>query len=139
MENQLTPQQSFQKQISDRLREDVGKLIPDEALAEMVDRAVKDMFFTKFETTKGYRTMESPSWFESEVAKVLGATIKQHMDAYFAKNGDAIQEQILQAVTTSMPSLIASMVNGAVYGAGTNAGHSAGISFQDAIHRAMNL
>lgn len=71
--NEMMKPEDFQGLMVERLRADVGKLIPDEKLAELVEQVIQKMFFTRKETTSEYgsRISEEPSWFEVEVEKLL--------------------------------------------------------------------
>jgi hypothetical protein len=44
---QLSPMESFQERLKASLRDDVARMIPDEALAQMIQQVIKDEFFTK--------------------------------------------------------------------------------------------
>ncbi len=39
------PLSEFQKRISEKLRDDIGNMMPDEVLKEMVNRALEEQFF----------------------------------------------------------------------------------------------
>src|SRR5580698_1104647 len=94
-ENQLTPQQQFENSIKDRLRKDIGDLLPNEVLAELVKKAIEDMFFVKRTTRDSYGyTTTSVSWFEEEVAKQMKTQIAETIKAHFIENGRIIAKAI---------------------------------------------
>ena len=67
----MTPQEQFQNNIKDRLQKDIGDLIPDEVLKGMVEKSIKEMFFTRKMDKAGSdwspKWQENASWFEAEV------------------------------------------------------------------------
>src|SRR5579859_7631864 len=94
-----TPQQRFEESIRDRLRADIGTLMPDEVLASLVERAVKDMFFTRRERQDRWNHTEIlPSWFEEACANQLRQVIDAYTKAYFETH----RNEIMEAVTAEI-------------------------------------
>jgi hypothetical protein len=133
---QLTTEQTFQQAIKDRLREDMGTLMPDEALAAMAEKAIQEMFFTRKED-KGYHSQPEPSWFEAECAKLMRAKITATMSNYFAKNEDVLQGAVMMAIEKSMPAMLAEVITSALSGAGATIGCNLGLTVANAVDQSM--
>ena len=106
-EKALTPQQTFQENIRNKLLEDIGSLIPPDALAELVEKAIHDLFFEKRTRQLGYRSEETVvSWFEEEIAKQLKADISKHCYDWLEKNHEAVEEKLVKAIEATWPHLL---------------------------------
>ncbi len=122
MGTELTTEQAFQEKIKDRLAEDIGGLMPDELLAEMVKRSIDDMFFGK------------DKWFGKEVQTLLEAQIKDSIQHYFAENQEKIIADIKESLKERVPELAATYIQGVLSGAGQDIG----IALNNLIIGAMN-
>lgn len=106
-EKALTPQQTFQENIRNRLLEDIGTLIPPDALAELVEKAIHDMFFEKRTRQLGYRSSETVlSWFEEEIGKRLKADIEKHCREWLEENHETVEQQLTAAIHATWPHLL---------------------------------
>lgn len=69
---QLTPMESFQERLKASLRDDVARMIPDEALAQMIQQVIRDEFFTKKKIPnpayRGYGYDREPATIEVDTA-----------------------------------------------------------------------
>lgn len=104
--NQVTTQEAFQETIKSRLREDVGKLMPDDMLAKLVEQAIKEMFFKRIVDNSGYRAVEKPSWFEAEVASQLRARTAEQLKAWFVANDATLRTQVIEAIREQLPAIL---------------------------------
>jgi hypothetical protein len=104
---ELTPQQQFEEKIKEKLRIDVGNLLPDSVLADMVSKAVNNMFFTKVHNSNGYHTREEPSWFEKAVAKELEQKLSLTIEKYMKDNETVIQEAVVASIKEKAPEFMA--------------------------------
>lgn len=107
-ETALTTEQTFQENIKNRLRKEIGDLIPDAVLTEMVNKSIKDIFFTKKEIPGSYgrEKIVEPSWFDVEVKTLLSPTIKECISSYFQEHKDEIGKLIAEAIVKDSPLLI---------------------------------
>lgn len=105
-----TVEDTFKQKITDRLREDIGNLMPDEMLQKLVDKATQEMFFTKQITKKDYGREEvQPSWFETKVKALLELSISKIVDKYLEDNASKLTSQISETLTKEAPHIMASM------------------------------
>jgi hypothetical protein len=102
----LTPQQAFEKKLEEKIRADIGELIPEEALAELVKRAIEKVFFTK----GGYYNNPSYSWFEEAVRTALTSQIRDVVTKYMADHKDEMGKRVFEEITKQGPSLLGAML-----------------------------
>lgn len=104
----VNPQQQFEEAIKNRIRADIGDLIPDEVLAGLVEKAIQSMFFTKKVEKKQYgNDIHYPSWFEDEIERCIRGQIQKTVEAYFEKHGDKISQAVSEELVTAVPKLAA--------------------------------
>ena len=85
---ELTPQQTFEEKIKDRIRADIGDLIPDEMLREMVKRSLEDFFFKDTEHQKTYGGIEKrPGWFHNFLKGRLERRLDKMIYRHIVNNG----------------------------------------------------
>lgn len=111
----LTPQQQFEENIKDRLRKDVGSLLPDDVLAKLVEKSVQEIFFTRTveKDRYGYVQKDEPSWFTKEVDRQLKGSIAAALTNYFEQNKEAISKLVVEHIVAKTPQVLASIIVGA--------------------------
>ena len=91
-----TPQEEFQTRIARKLKKDIGKLLPDEVLANMVERAMEQQFFNarpaEYNQYHQETSPEKCSWFVEEVSKVAKTQIEHQVAMYVASNSEHIKK-----------------------------------------------
>lgn len=58
MTTQLTPQQLFEEKLKDRIRENIGDLMPDALLSQMIARAMEEFLFKPVETKDSWGSIK---------------------------------------------------------------------------------
>ena len=104
--NNLTPMQSFEEKVKERLTKDIGDLIPDEALVAMIERATEDCFFKdkKKQSGHGYN---SQTVYENSVFKtVVKELLAERMDNAIRGWIDANQELMAKELKTFIESSV---------------------------------
>ncbi len=116
----LTPMQTFQQNLQEKLRNDIANLLPPEALAEMVQRVVNDEFFKKRRVPTPGRghystdTVEAPSAFEEMVLKETRPVIKLAVDQVLVDNAEAIRTKIDAVIKSGLISLTMNAIDDAI-------------------------
>lgn len=91
------PMKAFQEKVLDKLKADIGAMMPDEMLKPLIARAVNEAFFEGRPTVDQYGnktgTMRQ-SWFVQEVAKIVEPEIKGHVANWVTENRSVLQEAI---------------------------------------------
>ena len=102
------PMRTFQDKVVEKVRMDIGEMLPDDALAKLVQRAVDEQFFKDRVVNDGsFHKKTGPSWFVQEVAKVADPIIKEHVEKYVADNADTIEEAVKMYLSDANLTLIA--------------------------------
>jgi hypothetical protein len=116
----LTPQQTFEKTVTDKLRADVGGLIPDSVIAEMVTKAINNMFFTKVQTGSGYHQRIEESWFEKEIGTIYKTQIDVQIKKYMEEHKEDVEKMILEFIKEKAPLMIATYFAQVISGSANN-------------------
>ena len=123
MSNKLTPQQTFEKKIEDRLRSDIGDLIPDELLQQLVSRAIEKNFFeqvkhVEYNAYSADKVTYTDSFFVQKIQSLLEERVSLSIDKWIAENQDLVAEKIESTVKAAPETLvlnaISSMFNGSI-------------------------
>lgn len=134
----LTPQQQFEEGIKDRIRKDIGDLIPDSVLAQLTEKAIQETFFTKRVIKREYgREDIKPSWFEETVKSLLEGTMRRHVDDYMEKNGDTLAKVVATTITENGPQLLGELLVSLINRTQYNAEQSLNFKIQDQINNAF--
>src|SRR3990167_8937425 len=96
------PMGAFREKLEQRVREDIANLLPDDAVNDLVKRAVEDVFFKprKVNEGTGYSPnwVERPSWFveavSKEAAPILKATIAEFVKTHEAEIKQAVEQYL---------------------------------------------
>ena len=80
MTTALTPMQSFEEKVKERLTKDIGDLIPDEALVAMIERATEDCFFKEQKETTGSGYNTSTNYKNSVFVDLVKQLLTERMD-----------------------------------------------------------
>lgn len=89
----MSPMESFQKQLADRLRDDIGKLLPDAVIQAQIENVLHEML-TRRPVIKVERYNEpavlGPSEIEKAVAKQLDLLLARTVADWVDSNKDAL-------------------------------------------------
>jgi hypothetical protein len=107
--NEVVPSQAFEEKIKDRLRRDIGDLIPDEVLAQLIQRSINSIFFEPRVKKSEYgHTLESkPSWFQETVEGLLRKEVDRLLHDYLENNREALKAEFTKILETKGPELVA--------------------------------
>lgn len=104
---QLPPKDAmreFQDRVVEDLKGKMGEMLPDEALKELVKRAVEEQFFKprieSDDDSWSPRKVEKPSWFVAEVTKQAAPHIQQLIKEHVEANKEDIQKAVAQFLET---------------------------------------
>lgn len=116
----LTPQQKFEERIADRLKDDIGILIPDDVLSDLIGKQIDKIFNQKKHIPKPNRssysneTIEVLNSFHEQVLKLLEPRIEKSIEQYFKDNEKDINDRIDGAIKVAANKAFSSLVRGAV-------------------------
>lgn len=106
------PMDQFQSRILGQIKENIHGLLPDEALAGLVERAVKEVFFDPQKIPKPGRwsgsteTIDGPSWFTEEVGNQVKPLIQKHVADYLEANPQVIKDAVDTAMARDRVAMI---------------------------------
>ena len=102
----LTPMQTFQESIKSRLKDDIAELLPDEALADLIERSIEEMFFADKVTKNNFHDIVEPSWFNQLVVANVQTRVTEATQAYLRDNRNDIDAKIETAILRAMPAAV---------------------------------
>lgn len=114
----LAPMESFIERVKGRLRDDIGSLLPDEAVQQMVERVINEEFFVKRRVPKpgrgGYsnETIEANSPFQEMVINACRDTIEKHALLVVEKHVADIEAQIKHTIQNGLIALALKSLDG---------------------------
>lgn len=117
------PMEEFQDRVKDKLKADIGSMLPDEVLQQLTQRAVDEQFFKERRqpNPRGYGSdVPRPSWFVEEVAKIAEPIIRQHIEHFIETHKQDIEAAIEQYIseqnlTLTASTMIASQMSSYMY------------------------
>ncbi len=101
------PMKEFQDRVTEKLRKDIGEMLPDNVLADLVQRAVNEQFFKPCIVESRFHKETKPSWFAEEVTNIARPIIRETVQAYVNNNHDAIKKAVEEFLSRESLSLIA--------------------------------
>ncbi len=113
-DNAPTVEKTFQENIKERLRADIGNLLPDEVLSKLVEQSIREMFLDPVITKDRYGDREvKESWFKVHVAQLIKTRAEKVIQDYFERNYEAITTAIAQEIKERGPEMLAALITGA--------------------------
>jgi hypothetical protein len=106
----VDPMEDFKVKLQERVRNDIRDLLPEDAVAALVQKAIEDEFFKPRKVdTGGYngRTEERPSWFVSEVIKAAEPMMRQAVSDAIAAHPDMIDKVVRAWADTNKLTIMA--------------------------------
>lgn len=117
MTNELTPMQSFEEKIKDKLTKDIGDLIPDDALKVLVEKATQDVFF-KDQRIEPKERFSSATYKDSVFKEIVKELLAERMDSaireFINDNREEMSRQLRDFVETSAQQHVLSALFGSV-------------------------
>lgn len=100
MSTEVTKPPSFEEVIINKLRKDIGDLMPDEVLKDVISKATHHIFFDPVKTPRsygGYDT-EAYSWLEKTCRDLLEKRMNAALQVYMAQNPDVVKKAVDDAL-----------------------------------------
>jgi hypothetical protein len=103
----------FRDRVTEKLKKDIGEMLPDEVLQQLTQRAVDEQFFKERRIPRQYAPDEvKPSWFVEEVAKIAEPIIKDAIQKFVDAHTGDIEAAIEQYISKQNLTLTASAMIG---------------------------
>lgn len=102
------PMADFKERLTDKLKNDIGALIPEEAIQALIARAVEEQFFKpRYEKPRYGGPIEKPSWFVEQVAQAAKPMIQAQVDKFVADNQDTLEQAVRDFLSAQNLTLLA--------------------------------
>ena len=94
-----SPMEEFQDNLKKSLRDDIARMLPDAAVAELIQRVIQEEFFTKRTVPKpDQKTVQVPSAFQQMVVDAAKPILEREAAKLVEKLEYKIAEQIKETV-----------------------------------------
>ena len=91
----VDPMREFQEKIVAKVREDIAKMLPKEAIEQLVQRAVDEAFFKDREHKDGYgHVSREPSYFVEAIAEAAEPLMKASIERFIIARSDIIDKAL---------------------------------------------
>lgn len=118
MNNNLTPMQSFEQTIKDRLTDDIGRLIPDEALTPLIEKAIEGCFFHDRQETTGtgfqQTTVRKDSVFKEAIKELMAERMDKAIRNWLNDHRDEMTTKLTNFIETESQVVIQRALFGTV-------------------------
>lgn len=93
---QSNPMNQFKSRVTEKLKSDIGELLPDEALTGLIETAIQEQFFNPKITKNNYGNVirEEPSWFVQAVTEAIKPMLEKEVKEAVKKCEPLIQKAI---------------------------------------------
>ena len=119
----MSPMEEFQENLKKSLRDDIARMLPDAAVAELIKRVIEEEFFKKRQMPKpgraGYssETIEVPSAFQDMVIKAAMPIMEREAAKLVAKFEYVIADQIKEIVEHGVAETVMKVLSQTLMGA----------------------
>jgi hypothetical protein len=94
------PMEEFQNKLKEKVRSDIASLLPEEAITELVKKAIEEEFFKRQSINEGSgswpKWVEKPSLFVQEVIKASEPIMKEEIRKAVEQQRPLLEEGIKQ-------------------------------------------
>ena len=108
----------FETKLKDRIREDIAELIPDEVLAEMIQKTINEQFMRTRKICENpespsyhQRWKDSPPWLFEVIQPLIKDQIDAHVTGWAQENSDKIAEMVRTEIGESGEKAIAKAIS----------------------------
>lgn len=95
----------FKEDLSSKLRENIRDLLPEDVIADLVQTAIKEEFFTGEKIRRGLYSDEfetRPSWFVQQVTQEATPIVNEYVKQFIADRSDLIEQAIDSFLTENV-------------------------------------
>ena len=94
MTEEVMTKESFEDRMKNRIREDIGKLMTDEELSKIVQRAMEEIFFAPRKVKQNYNTIEQPPFLHELLKELMEPLFRKAIDDYITKHREEVKQAI---------------------------------------------
>ena len=116
-EKDNSPIQQFRDKVADRIRSDIGDLMPDEMLQQIVEQSIQQELMRP---APGAKSWETSTWLHEEIKAALDGKIAAMVQKEIAKQEKLIAAAVKEAVVDAVPSAITRIIMDMIKGQSMN-------------------
>lgn len=109
--NSKKPFEEFKENLSNKIKNDIGSMLPEAVVTNLIEKAVHESFFKERQVNVGSswssRYETRPSWFVEEVAKAVEPMMREQVNLYIEKHKNEIENEIKKYIEQQNLALIA--------------------------------
>lgn len=98
MTNEITTNKTFQERMFEKIRDQMGELLTEDELKQLVDQAVNKAFFEERRTRSGYHDEIKPALFVEMMQTELKARVGKTLEQWIADNSEIITQTIEKVI-----------------------------------------
>lgn len=103
----MTPMEDFQFRVVEKLKVDIGSMLPDEVLQGLTQKALNETFFQPRVMGEGWNKKESPSWFVEEVTRLAKPLLEAEVKRFVDENQEVLKTALNTFLTQNNLMLVA--------------------------------
>lgn len=113
MAKEIVEAKTFKERMMERIRKDIGKLMTNEELQQIVEEGVKKAFFEERETrdSYGYSRGKEEAWIVKELRELLKDEIEKLVKEEFDNQKEVVMEKINEVVKEGMGIALVEAIN----------------------------
>lgn len=119
-EKDNAPMNVFRDKISERIRNDIGDLMPDDMLRQLVEDAVKAEMYRN---TNNSAYGEPLTWVRKVVDEAVRARLNEILQETLSNKGDELEELVKKTIAEQAPAMLAKLVLEMATGYSGGVGH----------------
>ena len=110
-----SPIGKFREKVADRIRGDIGDLMPDEMLQQIVKDTIQVELNRPTKIGSGYNATQAP-WIRTEILNVIKPRLDAAVKAEIEAHQDAIKQMVKDEIKELIPGMFAEMMMAIVKG-----------------------
>lgn len=110
MDKNIVEQKSFQERMKDRIRDDIGKLMTDDELSEIVSRSMEEIFFKPMTLKDGFYTKETPPFVHQLLKELLIVEVRKAVSEYIADHKEDVLKNIQEVISLGMGQVLVNAI-----------------------------
>lgn len=95
----LALSKSFEEKMKERLRDSFGELLSDEDLKKIIEKGIKDTFFTTKTDNSGYRSVTIEPFINTFLQEHLMGLVKEEVKLFFSNHKEEMSKHIEAALS----------------------------------------
>lgn len=107
MNNEITSTKAFQERMFEKIRDQMGDLLTDEDLKNLVNSAMQQAFFEPIIEKQGYHDVKKPPFFISMIQKQTQELVNDQVKIWIDNNPEQISNVIKETIEAGIFKMIA--------------------------------